>query len=46
MIGRLHKVADMVGASRHILVCRIQRKIENSTLLVINLPGWLRRLQA
>ena len=46
MIGRLHTAADMVDAGRHILVCRIQRKIKNPTLLVINLSGWLKRLQA
>ncbi len=46
MIGRLHKVGDMVDARRRILICRIGRRIENPTLLVINLAGWLKRLLA
>ena len=46
MIGRLHRTADMVDASRRILVCRIRRPIENPTLLVTDLAGWLRRLLA
>jgi hypothetical protein len=46
MIGRLHRTADMVDASRRILVCRIRRSIENAKLLVTVLAGWLRRLLA
>ena len=46
MIGRLHRTADMVDASRRILVCRIRRSIENEKLLVTDLAGWLRRLLA
>ena len=46
MIGRLHRTADMVEASRRILVCRIRRPIENEKLLVTDLAGWLRRLLA
>jgi predicted AAA+ superfamily ATPase len=42
MIGRLNKAADMIEASRRILVCRIARKIENETLLVTDLNGWLK----
>jgi predicted AAA+ superfamily ATPase len=42
MIERLHKAADMIGASRRVLVCRIARKIEGERLLAINLAGWLR----
>ena len=43
MMGRLHRTADMVDASRRILVCRIRRSIENPTRLVTDLAGWLRR---
>ena len=32
----------MIDAARRILVCRIARKIENKTLLVTNLAGWLK----
>ena len=46
MIGRLHRTADMVEASRRILVCRIRRPIENAGLLVTDVAGWLRRLLA
>lgn len=45
MIDRLNKTADMVGASRRILVCRIKRKIENERLLVTHPNGWLRNLR-
>lgn len=44
MIARLHKTADLVDASRRVLVCRIGRPIENPTLLVTDLAGWLRWL--
>ncbi len=44
MVARLHKTADMVEARRRILICRIQRSIENPTLLVTDLAGWLARL--
>ena len=44
MIARLHKTADLVDASRRVLVCRIGRPIENPTLLVTDLGGWLRWL--
>ena len=43
-IDRLHKTADLIGASRRILVCRIARKIENQRLLVTNPSEWLKRL--
>lgn len=46
MIDRLNKAADMVGASRRILVCRVKRKIENERLLVTHPNGWLRHLRA
>ena len=44
MVARLHKTADMVDADRRILICRIQRSIENPTVLVTNLADWLARL--
>jgi predicted AAA+ superfamily ATPase len=46
MIARLQATADLVGASRRILVCRIARKIENERLLVTHLPGWLKTVMA
>ena len=46
MIARLHKTADLVDASRRILICCIPGPIENSKLLVTDLAGWLRRLLA
>ena len=45
-LSRLHKTADLIDATRRVLVCRIQRKIENPTLLVTDLAGWLKRLLA
>lgn len=44
-IERLRKTADMIGADRHILVCRVARRIENRRLLAINPAGWLRVLR-
>ena len=46
MVDRLQRAADMIGATRRILVCRIARKIAAGTLLVTNLPGWLKTLIA
>jgi hypothetical protein len=46
MIERLNKTADMVGATRRILVCRVKRKIQNERLLVIDPNGWLQDLRA
>lgn len=45
-IDRLHKTADLIGADRRVLVCRIARKIENDNLLVVGVPQWLKRLAA
>jgi uncharacterized protein len=45
LIRRLDKTADMIGATRRILVCRIARKIESGDLLVTNLSGWLKALK-
>ena len=44
MIARLHKTADMIDASRRILVCRIARPIENDSLLVASPTTWLKKL--
>ncbi len=44
MLDRLNKTADMIDASRRILICRAARKIENDTLLVTDLSTWLGRL--
>lgn len=46
MLARLHQTADLIGAARRILVCRIARKIENPRVLVTNLPGWLKGLMS
>jgi len=45
MIARLNKSADLIQASRRVLVCRIARKIQNETLWVSNLSVWLRELR-
>lgn len=44
MIDRLNATADLIGASRRILVCRIARRIETEKLLVASLPVWLKKL--
>lgn len=44
MLERVRRVADMAGASRGIVVCRAARKIENESVLAVNLSGWLKRL--
>ena len=44
MIDRLNRTADLIDASRPILVCRIARRIETEKLLVANLPVWLKKL--
>jgi len=44
MIDRLNQTADMINATRRVLVCRIARKIETERLLVASLPVWLRAL--
>jgi len=45
LVRRLNATADMIGAARRFLVCRIAEKIENKSLLVTDLAGWLKRLQ-
>ncbi len=44
MVQRLHRAADLIGAERRVLVCRIGRRIESDRLLVTPLAGWLREL--
>jgi predicted AAA+ superfamily ATPase len=44
MIARLNTTADMIGASRRILVCRCARPIEGKSLLVANPATWLKNL--
>lgn len=43
-VERLHKVADMVNASRRILICRIASPFGNDQLSVTNLEAWLKQL--
>lgn len=44
MIHRLHKTADMIGAKKRILICRIAKNIETDKLLVTNPTDWLKIL--
>ena len=44
MIDRLNQTADLIDATRRVLVCRVARKIETDQLLVASLPVWLREL--
>ena len=44
MIDRLNQTADMIDATRRVLVCRVARKIETDRLLVASLPVWLKTL--
>lgn len=44
MIDRLNQTADMIDATRRVLVCRVARKIETERLLVAGLPVWLKAL--
>ncbi len=46
MVQRLERTADLIDASRRILVCRVSRKSENATTLVTHLSGWLNVLSA
>lgn len=43
-VERLRKTADLIDADRVILVCRIARRIESESLLVIRPSGWLQML--
>jgi hypothetical protein len=45
-IARLQKTADLIEADRRVLVCRIARRIESESLLVVNVSGWLRALRS
>jgi hypothetical protein len=44
MVDRLNATADLIDASRRVLVCRIARRIETEKLLVASLPVWLKKL--
>jgi len=44
MVARLNRTADLIGAARRVLVCRIARKIENDTVLVASPATWLKRI--
>jgi predicted AAA+ superfamily ATPase len=44
MLTRLDKTADMIDASRRVLVCRIGRPIANDRVLIANLDVWLKEL--
>ena len=44
MVDRLNQTADMIDATRRVLVCRVARKIETEQLLVASLPAWLKTL--
>lgn len=44
MIARLNKTADMINATRRILVCRAEKPIETDRLLVANTSTWLKQL--
>jgi predicted AAA+ superfamily ATPase len=44
MIDRMNATADLIDASRRVLVCRIARRIETEKLLVASLPVWLKKL--
>lgn len=44
MIDRLNRTADMIDATRRILVCRTSHPIETGALLVANPHLWLKKL--
>lgn len=44
MIDRLHRTADLIDASRRILVCRAEHRIENERLLVVHAAEWLEEI--
>lgn len=43
-VERLNKVADMAGAERRILLCRITKPIESGNLLITHAADWVGRL--
>lgn len=43
-LKRLNAAADLIGAERRVLVCRIAETIETDRLVVADLSEWLRRL--
>jgi uncharacterized protein len=44
MVARLHKTADLIGATRRVLVCRAARPIETDKLRVTSVPAWLKQV--
>lgn len=44
MIDRLTKVAEMIGANRRILVCRINKPIASQSVEITNLNSWIDEL--
>lgn len=44
MVGRLQKTADMIDATRRVLICRTASPIMTDTLWVANLSDWLREI--
>ena len=44
MINRLHKTADMIDATKRVLVCRTANPIDSERLLITNLSGWLEKV--
>ena len=44
MIDRLNKTADMIGATRRVLICRTAQPIDTAALLVADLPAWLKKI--
>jgi hypothetical protein len=46
MVQRLNKTADMVDATRRILVCRVAAPIRNQSLLIAGCQAWLNELLA
>lgn len=41
VVDRLHKTADMIDASKRVLVCRTASPVDSARLLITNLSGWL-----
>jgi predicted AAA+ superfamily ATPase len=44
-LARLAKTAEMIGAARRFLICRIGDPIDGDALVVTNLPDWLDRVR-
>jgi hypothetical protein len=44
MIQGLQKAADMIGATRRILICQSEEAIRSEEMQVTNLPSFLREI--